>query len=274
MVFPVPGWTEPEKPFEPPNYEETEESSTASGGAAATSGVTPGGSSAETVFIGDRRPSGTVDSWQPNVPVFTSKSQAEGLWLNLMPERRDEIDRLAKAIDPRRTGKGLYVEAINAAASARAQGQNVTPATYINQLLLQFNQQGGMDDGMGGGTTRATGAYTGPARSVVVQAESDIVAAAQATAQTLLGRAATDDELEKILNQTRRAEQTEPTVTTRQGMGQTTTEQGLTKEGRDAILKKVLMSSPDYASYQFDSTVMDMMLKNLREGQEVARGTF
>lgn len=274
MVFPVPGWTEPDSPFEPPDYTDPEESSATTGGATSTTGGTSGGSSAGTVFIGERRPSGTVDSWQPNVPVFTSKSQAEGLWLNLMPERRDEIDRLAKAIDPRRTGKGLYTEAINAAAAARAQGQNVTPATYINQLLLQFNQQGGMGDGMGGGTTRATGAYTGPARSVVVQAESDIVAAAQATAQTLLGRAATDDELEKILNQTRQAERTQPTVTTRAGAGETVTEQGLTKEGRDAILKKVLMSSPDYASYQFDSTVMDMMLKNLREGQEVARGTF
>lgn len=272
MVFPVPGWENP-PPFTPPEYQDPEESSTATGGGTTSTLGGSRGSSAETVFIGERRPSGVVDSWQPNVPVFTSKTQAEGLWLNLMPERREEINRLAEAIDPRRTGKALYEEAINAAATARAQGQNVTPATYINQLLLQFNQQGGMGDGMGGGTTRATGAYTGPVRSVAVQAESDIVAAAQATAQTLLGRAATDDELQKILDQTRKAERAQPTVTTR-GVGQTVTEEGLTKEGRDAILKKVLMSSPDYASYQFDSTVMDMMLNNLREGQEVARGTF
>jgi len=107
---------------------------------------------------------------------------------------------------------------------------------------------------------------------VQVAAETDIIATAQATAQALLGRTATEKEIQKVLRQTRKAEQAQPTVQTREGPGRVTTEEGLTKEGRDAILKKVLMQSPDYAGYQFDSTVMDMMLDNLGRGQRVARG--
>ena len=274
MVFPPTSRENNGGGFQIPEYDDGEDTTTVTPGGSGA-GTTGGSSRAETVFIGDSRPSGTVDSWQPSVPVYTSKTQAEGMWLNLLPERRQEIDDLAKAIDPRRKGKALYFEAINAAALARQRGQDVTPATYINQLLLQYTQSPEMfGDGGTGTNGRRSGAYAGPTSSVTVQAESDIVAAAQATAQALLGRAATDEELQKVLSQTRKAEQAQPTVTTRQGLGQTTTEEGLTKEGRDAILKKVLMSSPDYASYQFDSTVMDMMLNNLREGQEVARGTF
>jgi len=125
-----------------------------------------------------------------------------------------------------------------------------------------------------GGTRSGAAAYTGPIESVVVQAETDITAAAQAEAQQILGRTATDEEIQKIIRRTRSAETEQPDVRRQEGMARTVSEQGLTKEGRDAILRQVLMSSPDYASYQFDSTVMDMMLNNLRKGQEVARGTF
>jgi hypothetical protein len=164
-----------------------------------------------------------------------------------------------------------YKKLLEAAAGAYESGTGVTPQQARNIIA-------GMDgsaDGAGGTGGRSGGraaAYTGPVESVTVQAETDIIATAQATAQALLGRTATEDEIQKILRQTRKAEQAQPMVQTRQGPGRATTEEGLTKEGRDAILKKVLMASPDYAGFQIDSTAMDMMSNILRRGQEVARG--
>jgi hypothetical protein len=162
-----------------------------------------------------------------------------------------------------------YNNLLKAAAGSADEGMPVTPQEARN-ILLGADDGG---DGPGGtGTGGRVAAYTGPVESVQVQAETDIIAMAQATAQALLGRTATEKEIQKVLRQTRKAEQAQPTVQTRQGPGRVTTEEGLTREGRDAILKKVLMSSPDYAGFQIDSTAMDMMSNILRRGQEVARG--
>jgi hypothetical protein len=217
-------------------------------------------------------------------PYAVSNVYAERENLNTMrvtdPQRYGRIVnelRQTGLLGPRATSESsidtAYKRLLQAAAGSYAQGMGVTPQQARNIL----SGEAGEGDGTGtggrgrGGSGRAP-AYDGPMESVQVAAETDIVAMAQATAQELLGRSATQKELDKILKRTRKAEQTQPTVQTRQGPGRVTTEEGLTKAGRDAILKKVLMQSPDYASYQFDSTVMDMMLTNLRRGQQVARG--
>ncbi len=183
---------------------------------------------------------------------------------------KDWIESLAKSIDYRRTGSSLWSEAVSASRSLEKQGMKVSPIQWLIDLSRERGF-GGEPEPTGGTGGRAA-AYAGPMESVQVAAETDIVAMAQATAQELLGRSATQQELDKILKRTRKAEQAQPQVQTRQGPGRVTTEEGLTKSGRDAILRKVLMQSPDYASYQFDSTVMDMMMDNLRRGQQVARG--
>jgi hypothetical protein len=157
-------------------------------------------------------------------------------------------------------------------ASARYSSGQTENVDFLDYL---FSRSGSGDMTGAGGSRGRSGraaAYDGPVESVQVAAETDIIAAAQATAQELLGRAPTQAELDKILKRTRKAEQTQPTVQTRQGPGRVTTEEGLTKEGRDAILKQVLMSSPDYAGYQIDSTMMDMFSNILSRGQAVARG--
>lgn len=174
-------------------------------------------------------------------------------------------------------GSAMYPEGVagglaNAAAVHQAYAADGGKMNFT-QWLDWYSSNSEPAKGPGGRGGRAS-AYTGPVESVSVAAETDIIAMAQATAQEILGRTASEQEIEKIIKRTRAAEQAEPTVQTRQGPGRVTTEEGLTKEGRDAILNKVLMNSPDYASYQFDSTVMDMMVNNLRRGQEVARGTF
>jgi hypothetical protein len=158
---------------------------------------------------------------------------------------------------------------LQAASGSYQEGMAVTPQQARNIIA------GGDDDGPAGGGRSGrggAGGYSGPTESVVRQSETDIIAMAQDAAQALLGRMPTQKEIDKILRRTRKAEMAEPQVTRREGPGRTVTDQGLTKEGRDQILRQVLMQSPDYQNYQIDSVVMDMMLNNLRRGQEVARG--
>lgn len=192
-----------------------------------------------------------------------SKSDAEALWDQLPVETQNTLTQIAKS-QGGRSGKAFWERSVSASYLSSKQGNPVSPWDIINTGAAGGGTAAG---GRGGG-----GAYTGPVRSVTVQAETDIVASARAAAEELLGRMPTQQELDRILKRTRAAEQAQPTVQTRQGPGQVTTAEGLTKEGRDNILRQVLMQSPDYQDYQIDSTVMDMMLTNLRRGQEVARG--
>ena len=164
-----------------------------------------------------------------------------------------------------------YSKLLKAAAGSAAEGVPVTPQQARN-IIAGIDQPGGETGTAGRGRGGRAAAYTGPRESVSMAAETDIIAMAQATAQELLGRAPTQQELDKILRRTRRAEQAQPQVSTQVGPGRTVTQEGLTREGRDAILKQVLMKSPDYAGYQIDSTVMDMFSNILSEGQAVARG--
>jgi hypothetical protein len=217
-------------------------------------------------------------------PYAVSNVYAERENLNTMrvtdPQRYSRIiDELRQTglLGPRANSESsiddAYKKLLQAAAGSYAQGSPVTPQEARN--ILSGDPGGGGDPGAGTGGRGSGGraaAYTGPVESVQVQAETDIVAMAQATAQEILGRTATQDEIDKVLRRTRKAEQAQPTVQTRQGPGRVTTEEGLTREGRDAILRQVLMSSPDYAGFQVDSTAMDMMSNILRRGQEVARG--
>jgi hypothetical protein len=197
-----------------------------------------------------------------------SKSDANALWDQLPRETQDALTQIARS-QGGRSGKALWERSVNTSYLSTKQGNPMSPWEVIGSSGGDVQPTGGAGGRSRGGRAPA---YDGPMESVQVAAETDIVAMAQATAQELLGRSATQKELDKILKRTRKAEQTQPTVQTRQGPGRVTTEEGLTKAGRDAILRKVLMQSPDYASYQFDSTVMDMMMDNLRRGQQVARG--
>jgi hypothetical protein len=48
------------------------------------------------------------------------------------------------------------------------------------------------------------------------------------------------------------------------------TEEGLTPQGREDILRQVLAKNPDFVDYQLDTTVMDFMLEDIDRGKQVA----
>jgi hypothetical protein len=120
-----------------------------------------------------------------------------------------------------------------------------------------------------GGFGSGGSAYSGPREAVVVQAESDIRSLADDIAIEILGRGATDAELQKITNRIRKAEMAQPQVTTTQP-GRTVTEQGLTATGREDILRDVLSQNPEFEQYQLDTTVMDAMTRFVNKKKAVA----
>jgi hypothetical protein len=195
-----------------------------------------------------------------------SKSDANALWDQLPGETKNALTQIARS-QGGRSGKALWERAVSSSYVSTKQGNPVSPWDVIQSSGGEVQGAGGSRRGSG----RAA-AYDGPVESVTKLSEADITRMAYDAAEALLGRQPTQAEINKIIKKTRKAETAQPDVRTQEGPGRTVTQQGLSKEGRDAILSEVLMSSPDYADYQIDSTVMDMMLNNLRRGQDVARG--
>ena len=69
----------------------------------------------------------------------------------------------------------------------------------------------------------------------------------------------------------RGAEMAQPQVTT-SVPGSSVTQQGLTTQGREDILREVISKNPEFVDYQLDTTVMDLMLEDIETGKQVARG--
>lgn len=125
-------------------------------------------------------------------------------------------------------------------------------------------QRGAQTQGFGGG-----GAYTGPVKSITEMAESDIRKSATTIAIELLGRPVEDNEMDRIIKKMRKAEQQQPDITTR-STGKTVTEQGLTAQGRDDILRDLISDNPEYEQFQVDTTVLDSMLDFVNKKKQVS----
>lgn len=111
--------------------------------------------------------------------------------------------------------------------------------------------------------------YTGPKSTVTVTGERDLRMAADAIASTILGRAITNNEFQKVLKQVRAAERAEPTVTTTAG-GMTTTQSGLTAEGRQNIIRDALMQGPEAEDFGKATKMMDLFYSALEARPEGA----
>jgi hypothetical protein len=118
------------------------------------------------------------------------------------------------------------------------------------------------------------GAYTGPVTttSVTVTDETTAEALLDKFSRDLLGRGLTKQETNKYLRQFRAAEMEAPQVTTTEGSRGTRTSMTETAASKEELLRQVISSNPDFEKYQIDTTVMDMLLNDIKAGQEVIRG--
>lgn len=126
------------------------------------------------------------------------------------------------------------------------------------------------EDTSGGGV----GAYTGPVTttSVTVTDETTAEALLNKFARDLLGRGLTQQETQKYIKQFRAAEMESPQVTTTEGSRGTRTSMTETAASKDELLRQIVSENPDYQKYQIDTTIMDLLLNDIKAGQEVIRG--
>lgn len=163
-----------------------------------------------------------------------------------------------------------YSKLLKAAAGSAAEGVPVTPQQARNIIAGMDQSSGDAGTGTGGRSGGRTAAYTGPVESIAVQAESDINATADTIAIELLGRGATKEEKDRIVKRIRKAEMAQPQVTRRKGPGRQITQEGLTSQGREDILREVLSKRPEFEQFQLDTTVMDAMNRFVNQKKAVA----
>jgi len=115
-----------------------------------------------------------------------------------------------------------------------------------------------------GATPTGARGYAGPRATVTMQAESDVRELADAVAVEMIGRAVSEDEMAKILKRVRKAEVEQPTITSSR-VASTTTQQGLTAEGRRDIVENIIAKKPEYAEFQKATTLMGWFDRALNE---------
>lgn len=121
------------------------------------------------------------------------------------------------------------------------------------------------------GAARGAGGYRGPTQTITEMAESDIRKSANTIAIELLGRPIDEKEMDRIVRKMRSAEQEQPTVTTAVP-GRTLTQQGLTAQGREDILRDLISENPEYEQFQVNTTVLDSMLDFVNRKKQVSGG--
>jgi len=119
-----------------------------------------------------------------------------------------------------------------------------------------------------------SGAYTGPVTttSTTITDANTAEALLDKYARDLLGRGLTKKETQKYIKDFNRAEAGAPQVTTSAGSGAVRTSTTETAASKEELLREVVSKNPDFAKFQVDTTVMDMLMDDIRKGQEVING--
>lgn len=119
------------------------------------------------------------------------------------------------------------------------------------------------------------GAYTGPVTTVSTTITDEITAEAllDKYARDLLGRGLTEKEVNKYIKEFNQAEMESPQISTVTPQGKARRESVTeTAASKEELLRQIVSSNPDYAKYQIDTTIMDLLLDDIKAGQEVIRG--
>ena len=207
---------------------------------------------------------GVLGASDPTSSTYASRRQPSDVpnFYALPANERNLFDLAAKSVHPLKTGQSYYEDLISASWDLSTKGIYKSP-----QQLAYDAYVGG--EGIGAGGAGGRGRYTGPRATVSMASERDLRNTADVVASTVLGRAVTDEEFQRVLEQVRSAEKTEPTVTSTVG-GMTTTQTGLTAEGRQDIITKALMQGPEAEDFGKATKMMDLFYSALEARPEGA----
>jgi len=211
-----------------------------------------------------------------NTYQYYDPSDLAGAYDSLDPNIQDLFTVVAKS-QGGRSGSALFTRYVRESKRLSDSGIRKSPldivygVAYKKGILKDDGTFTAPEDGASVGGRGSRGGYTGPTASRTIMAETDIKATANALAIELIGRPVDDKELQKITRRMRMAEVEQPQITT-STTGSSVTQQGLTPQGREDILRDVISKNPEFVDYQLDTTVMDLMLEDIDTGKQVARG--
>lgn len=116
--------------------------------------------------------------------------------------------------------------------------------------------------------------YSGPVTttSVTVTDENSAESLLNNYARDLLGRGLTKQETQKYIKQFNQAERDSPQVTVSSGSGATRTSTTETATSKEEILREVVSKNPDFAKYQVDTTIMDMLMDDIQKAKVMING--
>ena len=213
-------------------------------------------SQAQVDYIGDNNSSfnNYMGVEKSLVPEFYSLPSSE----------QQMFDAAAKSIHPLKTGGSYYKELIDTAYDLSKNGINRSPQ------MLAYEQLTGSGAGAGsGGSGGGGGGSAGPTKSISRMTEPDIREMADSMAMQFIGRTLDDKEFNKIVKGQRKAENKNPSVSRVQGDTRIT-DPGLTQQGREDLVEKRLMKSPEYRDFQFSTTAMDAVLGVIQEDMKIS----
>lgn len=181
----------------------------------------------------------------------------------LTDNERMLFEVVAKSNNARATGSALFEKYAAESYRLSQDGIRKSPQEILYEVALKrgiLNDTGTFEipESMMPGTSgrRAVrGVSAGPRETRTMASERDLRLTADALASNILGRAVTDEEFQSVLEQVRKAETTEPTVTTTTGAG-TTTMQGLSAQGRQDVIRDALAQGEEAEEF---AKATDMM---------------
>lgn len=178
--------------------------------------------------------------------------------------------RASGFLGPRASSKESIRDATDRAAKQAAARYAAGQTEDVDLIDYLFSRVEGPGTDMGGGgRSGRAAAYTGPRTSVTLASERDLRNTADAIASTVLGRGITDEEFQSVLEKVRTAERAEAQVTTG-GTAMTTTQAGLSAEGRQDVITRALMQGPEAEEFGRATKMMDLFYSALEARPEGA----
>lgn len=177
----------------------------------------------------------------PNSSIYNTtmpRSDVITAWEMLPLKQQQQIDRIAKSIDYRGTGRSLWERASNASALSVEQGRPMTPYSFINRYAIEGASSSSSGGGGGGGGGAAAPVAAGP---------DSMKRMMDALSMDMLGRTLSDKEFKRYYGSYKGAFAGNPAVDTQQ-------------HGMDALQR-----NDDYQEFQVASKFATAM-KSVIEG--------
>lgn len=173
------------------------------------------------------------------------------------------LQAIATAAGHNKTPSGVWQDAVDAAKASVESGSPKSVAEILYGMADKYGITGGggtpPPGGGGSGSSGGSGGggYSGPSLSYSQTSEANLRDLADQIGMEMLGEGVSDEQFAKILKRVRAVEAKRPQITTSNGAGSSTTQQGVSDADRQDVVQNILARNPQYGDYQKATTMMD-----------------